>query len=115
MKKKSKLPEPIVPKRKGAFRRPHLPVRFKRRSGESDAKLVEAIQNLPRITNETVAEHREEVLSSARKYIYPLSHSKRRIVLITSSLFITLFVGFFIYCVVSLYHLQSTSTFMYGV
>ncbi len=28
---------------------------------------------VPRITNENVAEHREEVLSGARKYIYPES------------------------------------------
>jgi len=85
------------------------------REDPSDAKLVQAIQNLPRITNETVAEHREEVLSSARKYIYPLSHSKRRVVLITVSLLITLLITFFAYCVISLYRLQATSTFMYGV
>ncbi|MBI2285652.1 hypothetical protein HYU82_02420, partial [Candidatus Saccharibacteria bacterium] len=28
-------------------------------------------ENVPRITNETIAEHREEVLKGARKFIYP--------------------------------------------
>src|SRR5580692_3168737 len=36
------------------------------------------------ITNETIAEHRESVLSGARKYIYPLQHSKRRILVVSS-------------------------------
>src|SRR5690349_4509541 len=70
---------------------------------------------VPRITNETVAEHREEVLSSARKYIYPLQHSMHRIVLISTSIFIVLVVGFFVYCVLSLYKFNSTSTFVYRV
>lgn len=75
----------------------------------------EAGERLPRITNETVASHREEVLSGARKYIYPLQHSKHKIVIITSTLFTLAVLGFFTYCVVSLYKLQSTSSFMYRV
>jgi hypothetical protein len=86
-----------------------------RRTAESDARLHAAIQNLPRITNETVAEHREEVLSSARKYIYPLSHSKRRVVSITTTLLIAAVVIFFAYCLTALYKFQSSSTFIYGV
>jgi len=85
------------------------------RTAESDAKLHDAIQNLPRITNETVAEHREEVLSSARKYIYPLSHSKRRVVAITVTLLIVAVISFFTYCLSALYKFQATSTFVYGV
>jgi hypothetical protein len=69
----------------------------------------------PRITNETVAAHREEVLLSARKYIYPLRHSKHRVVKISITLLITVFVAFFVYCGVALYKLQTTTTFMYGV
>ncbi len=68
-----------------------------------------------RITNETVAAHREDVLTSARKYIYPLQHSKHKIVLISTSLFITTLIAFFSYCLVSLYRLHSTSTFLYRV
>lgn len=77
--------------------------------------LKEAAQNAPRITNETVAEHREKVLGRARKYIYPLQHSKHRIVLISASIFITAVVVFFSYSVIALYRLQSTSTFLYRV
>ena len=70
---------------------------------------------VPRITNETVAEHREEVLSSARKYIYPLQHSKHKIVLITTSLLIAAIIGFFTFTMVSLYRVKSYSSFLYGV
>lgn len=82
---------------------------------EPDQRFTEALQNLPRITNETVAEHREEVLSSARKYIYPLSHSKRRVLVISTSLLILAVVVFFSYCLSALYNLQSTSSFIYGI
>lgn len=75
----------------------------------------DAENGVPRITNETVAEHREEVLSSARKYIYPLQHSKHRIVLITTGLFIALFVGFFTYTTLALYKFKSNTAFLYGV
>lgn len=75
----------------------------------------EAAADGVRITNDTVAEHREEVLSSARKYIYPLQHSKHKIVLITTSLFIAVVVGFFSFTVISLYRLKSHSSFLYGV
>ena len=72
-------------------------------------------ESVPRITNETVAEHREDVLKSARKYIYPLQHSKNRIILITTSLIIVLVVAFFSYCTLALYKFQSHSTFLYRV
>ncbi|MCW1907957.1 MAG: SurA N-terminal domain-containing protein [Candidatus Saccharibacteria bacterium] len=68
-----------------------------------------------RITNETVAEHREKVLGRARKYIYPLQHSKHKIVLISSSLFVVAVVGFFTYCTLALYKFKSSSDFLYGV
>ncbi len=82
---------------------------------EPEESLQEAIHNIPRITNETVAEHREEVLSSARKYIYPLQHSLRRIVAISTSIFAVLLLGFFVYCLLALYRFDSTSTFIYRV
>lgn len=72
-------------------------------------------ETVPRITNETVAEHREEVLKSARKYIYPLQHSKHRIVLISTGLFIVTIITFFAYCTLALYKFQSNSTFLYRV
>jgi hypothetical protein len=87
---------------------------FKRRKAPEE-RVTEAFANVPRITNETVAEHREEVLSTARKYIYPLRHSKHRVVRISISLFVIVVVAFFIYCGVALYKVQSTSGFIYGV
>jgi hypothetical protein len=126
MKKKNhKRPKLKAPRFKG-FKRTNLRVSPKaiaripgkiklRNRPDADEKLVQALQNLPRITNETVAEHREEVISGARKYIVPLSHSKRRIIVITSALLVLAIIGFFVYCVSALYKFQSTSTFTYGV
>jgi hypothetical protein len=68
-----------------------------------------------RITNETVIENREEVLSGARKYIYPLSHSRHKIVIITISLVVATVIAFTTFIVVNLYKFQSTSAFMYQI
>lgn len=91
-----------------------LAKRPKRRQSP-ERSLEQAIRGIPRITNETVAEHREEVLSSARKYIYPLQHSAHRVVVISSSLIVLAIVAFFTYSLLSLYRFNSTSTFMYRV
>ena len=72
-------------------------------------------EGVPRITNDTVAEHREEVLSSARKYIYPLQHSKHRIVIISITIFVLALVLFFTYTLLALYRFHSTSTFVYRI
>jgi hypothetical protein len=96
--KKIKLKRPAV-------KLPKVPFR-KSRPEDSD---------LPRITNETVAAHREEVLSSARKYIYPLQHSKHRVVKISVGLLVAAIIGFFVYFGLALYKFQSTSGFVYAV
>jgi len=98
--------------KKKFLKKPKLP---KLRRVAPEAKLDEAIESLPRITNETVAEHREEMLSSARKYIYPLTHTKRRVVFVSASLLITVVVLFFAYVTLALYKFQATSSFLYGV
>lgn len=72
-------------------------------------------EQVPRITNETVAAHREQVLSGARKYIYPLQHSKHRVVLMSTALFVTAVVIFFTFTTISLYRWQKSSTFLYRV
>lgn len=77
--------------------------------------LKQAAENAPRITNETVAEHREEVLKGARKYILPLQHSKHQVIIITTTLFIVAVVAFFSYVTLALYKFQQTSTFLYRV
>lgn len=68
-----------------------------------------------RVTNETVAAHREEVLGSARKYIYPLQASKHRVVQISVGIFIVATVSFFTFCLLELYKFQATSSFIYGI
>lgn len=72
-------------------------------------------QQIPRVTNKTVEQHREEVLSGARKYIYPLAHSKHKIVVLTVSILVIVFIVFMSYALLSLYRWQSTSSFMYQV
>jgi len=70
---------------------------------------------VPRITNENVAEHREDILGGARKYIYPLQHSKHRIVILTTSLFIATVLVLTSVSVLLFYRQQTTSRFMYQV
>lgn len=86
----------------------------KRRKRKASPDEIEG-SGLPRITNETVAEHREEVLASARKYIYPLQHSRHRIVLVSLSIFILGVVVFFSYTMLALYRFHASSTFIYRV
>lgn len=88
----------------------------------SAIKHVPRLQRVPqtdnedvRITNETVAARREEVLGSARKYIYPLRASKHRVVKVSVGIFVAAVVAFFVFCIVDLYKFQSTSNFIYGV
>jgi hypothetical protein len=85
------------------------------RAKPTEEKMAEALSTVPRITNETVGEHREEVLSSARKYIYPLQHSKHSVVRISLLLLLLVILGFFAVTGLALYKFQSTSTFAYDV
>lgn len=105
---------------KKLLKKPKLPkaplkLPFKRPAKTAEEKVTDALSDVPRITNETVADHREEVLSSARKHIYPLQHSKRSVVRISIAIFVTVLIVFFGICTLSLYKLQNTSSFMYDV
>ena len=92
---------------------PRVTKRFRRPSLQQQA--VDALKAAPRITNETIAEHREIVLRGARKYKYPLQHSKHRIVMVSTALLSVGIISFFVYASLSLYRFQSTSLFMYRV
>lgn len=72
-------------------------------------------QPIPRITNDTVSQHREEVLSGAKKFVYPLKHSRHKIVIVSVSIVVALFIGFMTYTLLNLYKFQNTSKFMYQV
>ena len=115
MKKPKRLKKPKLPK---VVKRPLDGVSqqiAKRRTKSTEQKVSDALSSVPRITNETVSEHREEVLSSARKYIYPLQHSKHSVVKISLSIFVVVIIGFFALCVLSLYKSQNNGGFIYDV
>jgi hypothetical protein len=100
--KKSKLPKIPIPS-------------FIKRNKSIEEKVSDAISDVPRITNDTVADHREDVLSSARKYIYPLQHSKHSIVRISLNLLVVVILAFFAFCIIDLYKFQDTGGFIYDV
>lgn len=68
-----------------------------------------------RITNETVAEHREQILAGGRKFKYPVQVAKHRLILTTvilGAVALVLLVGLIWQ---QLYVAQNTSSFMYRV
>lgn len=85
------------------------------RRKQKETTFEEAVHNIPRITNETVAEHRENVLSGARKLIYPLKHSTHRVIAVSAGILAGLIIAFFAYSVMALYWFNTTSEFMYRV
>ena len=94
------------PKKAGRFWRPSF---TKKKSKDT------ASEAIPRITTENIHEHREEVLGGAKKFVYPLKHSRHKIVIISVSIFVALFVGFMSYILLSLYKFQDTSKLTYQV
>ncbi|MFO0881862.1 MAG: SurA N-terminal domain-containing protein [Candidatus Saccharimonadales bacterium] len=103
-KEPNSIPEQKRPRR-------FLTPRIKRK--EVTAPVADA--GMPRITNETVIQHREEVLKGARKYVYPLRHSRHKIVITTVIILTAVFIAFSSYILLSLYKFQSTSNFVYQV
>ncbi len=70
-------------------------------------------QPIGRITNETVAEHREQILAGGRRYKYPRQYAKHKLVINTiiisaAALLLLVLVGWW-----QLYPAQNTSRFMY--
>jgi parvulin-like peptidyl-prolyl isomerase len=86
-----------------------------RRHKRPEEKISQALSDVPRITSDTLEEHREEVLSSARKYIYPLQHSKHNVVRNSILILLLVMIVFFAGCAAALYKFQSTNVFIYGV
>jgi parvulin-like peptidyl-prolyl isomerase len=95
----------------------HLPGAIAERAAEINALVKKdeptVIEKVPHITNETIAVHREEVLKGARKYIYPLQHSKHRIIVVTSTLLVISVVSLLAYCGIGLYKFHQHNTFLY--
>ena len=68
-----------------------------------------------RITNDTVAEHRQRILAGGRRFKYPMQYARHRLVLTTviitiAALLLVTVVGWW-----QLYSAQNTSTFFYRV
>ncbi len=68
---------------------------------------------VPQITTQNVADHREEVLKGARRFIVPLQESRKRIVNFSVALVLLVVLIFSISSVVILYRNQSTSKSVY--
>src|SRR5690606_35283970 len=73
-------------------------------------------QEVPsRITNETVAEHRERILAGGRRFKYPMQYARHRLVIVTVALVAAalLLMGLFTWW--QLYVAQSTNPILYRV
>lgn len=68
-----------------------------------------------RITNETVAEHRERVLAGGRKFKYPLQYTKRRILVISILISVLAALFFVLLFAWALYFGQAYDKFTYGL
>lgn len=68
-----------------------------------------------RITNETVAEHREQILAGGRKFKYPIQYARHKLVvnalaIVSVSIILLALIGWW-----QLYPMQNSSDFMYRV
>ena len=91
-----------------------LKAKFKKKTKRDEPNKPDEV-SAPRITNETVAEHREEVLGGARRFIYPLQHSKHRIVIISAALIVLLLLAVLFSTYWLLYRTKSTSDITYRI
>ena len=83
-----------------------------RRFSKKSAQAGEAPE---RITNETVAEHRERVLAGGRRFKYPVQYAKHRLVI--NAIIIAVVAFFMVVAIIwwQLYLVQNTSTFFYRI
>lgn len=68
-----------------------------------------------RITNETVAEHRERILAGGRRYKYPMQYAKHRLVAVTISLMMGALLLIAVVGYWQLYLAQSNNVLLYRV
>jgi hypothetical protein len=75
----------------------------------------EIVQSPDRVTNANVSDERKNVLKRARRYMYPLQHSKHRVVALSITILVVVIMAFFSYSVLALYGFQSVSSFTHGI
>ena len=68
-----------------------------------------------KITNETIAEHREQILAGGRKFKYPVQYSKHKILINAIIVSIMALAIFSVWSWVMLYRNQATSDFFYSM
>lgn len=68
-----------------------------------------------RITNETVAEHRERILAGGRRFKYPVQYARHRLVINTVIISLVAFVVLIAFFWWQLYYQQNSSTLFYRV
>jgi len=76
---------------------------------------LEGDKPVPRITDENIGVHREQILKTARKFIFPLRHSRHKIVTTTIILLLLTFISFSTVVLLDLYRYQDTSNFAYQI
>jgi parvulin-like peptidyl-prolyl isomerase len=85
------------------------------KSIKPEDKLKGALSEVAKITEDTLPEHREKVLGSARKFIYPLKQSRHRFVRLSLAILSLAVFLFLAYTIIEIYVFQSTSDFVYSV
>lgn len=75
----------------------------------------EPVKSPSRITNETVAEHREQILAGGRKFKYPVQYSKHKLVINSVLIGVVTVVLILLIGWWQLYLAENTSKFMYRV
>lgn len=93
-----------MPRREKIMKKLH---RFKKKSS--------ATERPARITNETVAEHRERVLAGGRRFKYPVQYARHRLVINTIIISIVALILVVVFAWWQLYPQQNTSTFFYRI
>lgn len=78
-------------------------------------KKSEAPETPNRITNETVAEHRERILAGGRRFKYPVQYAKHRLVINTIVISLIALIAIILLIWWQLYPQQNTSTFFYRI
>lgn len=80
------------------------------------SKRREKKQQIPtRITNETVAEHRERILAGGRRFKYPMQYARHRLVINTIIVTVVALIVIVTFGWWQLYSVQNTSQFFYRV
>ncbi len=70
---------------------------------------------VPRITNDTLAEHREAVIAKGKRYKYPMQQTKHRTVAVSVVIVVLLVASLAVLTWFRLYKAQDTSSFFYRV